>query len=57
MIKAEEIKKSFGNLQVLKGINLEIAAGEVVSIVGASGAGIAGAVADFEKLLPWTVEL
>jgi lipoprotein-releasing system ATP-binding protein len=39
MIKAEEIKKSFGNLQVLKGINLEIAAGEVVSIVGASGAG------------------
>lgn len=39
MIKAVEIKKSFGNLQVLKGINLEITAGEVVSIVGASGAG------------------
>ena len=39
MIKAEQIKKSFGNLQVLKGISLEIAAGEVVSIVGASGAG------------------
>jgi lipoprotein-releasing system ATP-binding protein len=39
MIKAEHITKSFGKLQVLKGINLEIAAGEVVSIVGASGAG------------------
>ncbi len=39
MIKAEQIKKSFGNLQVLKGIDLEIGAGEVVSIVGASGAG------------------
>ena len=39
MIKAEHITKSYGNLQVLKGIELEVAAGEVVSIVGASGAG------------------
>ena len=39
MISASEITKSFGNLQVLKGISLEIAAGEVVSVVGASGAG------------------
>jgi lipoprotein-releasing system ATP-binding protein len=39
MISATEITKSFGNLQVLKGINLEVAAGEVVSVVGASGAG------------------
>ena len=39
MIKADQITKSFGNLQVLKGISLDIAAGEVVSIVGASGAG------------------
>jgi len=39
MISASEITKSFGNLQVLKGISLEIASGEVVSIVGASGAG------------------
>jgi lipoprotein-releasing system ATP-binding protein len=39
MISATEITKSFGNLQVLKGISLEIAAGEVVSVVGASGAG------------------
>jgi lipoprotein-releasing system ATP-binding protein len=39
MIRAQQITKSFGNLQVLKGINLEIGAGEVVSIVGPSGAG------------------
>ena len=39
MISAKEITKSFGNLQVLKGISLEVAAGEVVSVVGASGAG------------------
>lgn len=39
MIRIEGIKKSFGNLQVLKGIDLEIGKGEVVSIVGSSGAG------------------
>ena len=39
MIKAAEIKKSFGNLQVLKGISFTINKGEIVSIVGASGAG------------------
>ena len=39
MIKANKITKSFGSLQVLKGINLEIQEGEVVSIVGPSGAG------------------
>lgn len=39
MIVAEGITKSFGNLQVLKGINLTINQGEVVSIVGPSGAG------------------
>ncbi len=39
MISATEITKSYGNLQVLKGISLNVAAGEVVSVVGASGAG------------------
>ena len=39
MIKATEITKSYGNLQVLKGISLEVAAGEVVSVVGPSGEG------------------
>lgn len=39
MIELEGITKSFGSLQVLKGIDLTIAKGEVVSIVGPSGAG------------------
>lgn len=39
MIKIENITKSFGDLQVLKGISLEIGKGEIVSIVGSSGAG------------------
>lgn len=39
MIQLRNITKSFGNLQVLKGIDLDIHQGEIVSIVGASGAG------------------
>lgn len=39
MIKVEKIYKSFGNLHVLKGIDLEVDKGEIVSIVGPSGAG------------------
>lgn len=39
MIKIENIRKSFGTLEVLKGINLEVNKGEIISIVGPSGAG------------------
>jgi lipoprotein-releasing system ATP-binding protein len=39
MLKVQSIKKSYGNLQILKGVNLEVEHGEIVSIVGASGAG------------------
>lgn len=39
MVKAENIYKSYGNLKVLKGINLHVQRGEIISIVGASGAG------------------
>ena len=39
MIELKNIHKSFGSLQVLKGIDLHIDKGEVVSIVGPSGAG------------------
>ncbi len=39
MIQAKNIRKRYGELEVLKGVNLEIKEGEIVSIVGASGAG------------------
>lgn len=39
MIQIENLTKKFGNLQVLKGVDLTIEKGEVISIVGSSGAG------------------
>ncbi len=39
MIRAHDIHKSFGPLKVLKGISLDVAQGEIISIVGSSGAG------------------
>jgi lipoprotein-releasing system ATP-binding protein len=39
MLKAVDIFKSYGSLQVLKGVSLELHEGEVVALVGSSGAG------------------
>ncbi|NNK12182.1 MAG: ABC transporter ATP-binding protein [Flavobacteriaceae bacterium] len=39
MISAKNLQKFYGNLQVLKGVDLQIDKGEIVSVVGASGAG------------------
>ncbi|MEH3115595.1 ABC transporter ATP-binding protein [Pedobacter terrae] len=39
MLKATGIRKSYGNLQILKGVNFEVQKGEIVSIIGPSGAG------------------
>ena len=39
MIRVKDIHRSFGSLEVLKGVDLEIQKGEIVSIIGKSGAG------------------
>ena len=39
MLEAKGIKKAYGNLPILKGVDFEVAKGEIVSIIGASGAG------------------
>lgn len=39
MLKATGIKKAYGKLAILKGVDFEVAKGEIVSIIGASGAG------------------
>jgi polar amino acid transport system ATP-binding protein len=39
MVKAVEVRKSFGSLEVLKGVSLEVAPGEVMVLIGPSGGG------------------
>jgi lipoprotein-releasing system ATP-binding protein len=39
MLVAKDIQKAYGELPILKGVNLEVGRGEIVSIVGSSGAG------------------
>lgn len=39
MIEIKDVKKSYGDLEVLKGINLTVEIGEVISVIGASGSG------------------
>ena len=39
MIEAKGIRKSFGTVEVLKGVDFEVSRGEIVAVMGASGAG------------------
>lgn len=39
MVNVKDVYKRFGDLEVLKGISLEVKQGEVVSVIGSSGSG------------------
>ena len=39
MISAQDVHKRFGALEVLKGVSLEVAKGEVIAVIGPSGSG------------------
>ena len=39
MLKLENVVTHYGNIQALKGISIEVAQGEIVTIIGANGAG------------------
>ena len=49
MIKLENVHKSFGKNEVLKGINLHIEQGQVVVIIGPSGSGKSTSLRNFEE--------
>ena len=60
MIKIKNLKKSYGKLEVLKGIDTEIKEGEVISIIGPSGSGkstLLNAIGGLEKIDSGSIEI
>ncbi|MCR5435953.1 MAG: amino acid ABC transporter ATP-binding protein [Treponema sp.] len=60
MIKVEQLKKSFGTLEILKGISFSVLQGEVLSIIGPSGSGkstILRCISQLEDVTDGTIEI
>ena len=49
IIRVEKLSKSFGELEVLKDINMEVREGEVISVIGPSGSGKSTLFLNFNK--------
>jgi len=54
MLKVENIRSGYGSIEVLKGVSLEVAEGEIISIIGANGAGKTTALMTISGIVPLT---
>ena len=52
MLKLVDIKTYYGNIQALKGINIEVTEGEIITLIGANGAGKTTALMSISGIVP-----
>ena len=52
MLKLRNIKTFYGNIQILKGINIEVSEGEIVTLIGANGAGKSTTLMSISGIVP-----
>ena len=57
VLALDDVRKSYGKTQALKGVTLSVARGEIVGLLGPNGAGKSTLLKSISGLLPWTGEI